>query len=340
ILILIFSYSVEQLEIFNKEIVSLDKFVDYYPVDDSEEDGEQILSGNFFTLTREYGVDSEEGEEPKEVVVEEPNLEAETKLKPVTFKEHRIQKGETISIIAKKYGIKEEVLRYNNKNIGKIIQIGEKIKIPSENVIEYKVKSGDSVFRIAQRFNVKREVLREYNDVKDSTLKVDQTLYIKDPTIKIVVAKPVLPRPKTNEKKSTVRENVKVVKTLNFKMPIKYSGITSAYGTRFHPVLKRYIHHAGIDMRARYIDVKAPKEGKVKFSGYMNGYGRIIIITHDGGYETRYAHLNKAYVKKGDIVSSGEKIAQSGNSGRSTGPHLHFEIRKNGQTVDPMRYLK
>lgn len=338
ILILIFSYSIEQLDIFNKEIVPLEKFVDYYPLEDSEEDGERMLTGNFFTIAREYGVEPEEVEEPAE---EEPEPEVEdTGIKTVTFKEHRIQKGETVSIIAKKYGIKEDVLRYNNKNIGKIIKIGDIVNVPSENVIEYKVAKGDSVFRIAQKFNVKREVLREYNEIKDNTLKVGQIIYIKDPTIKIVVAKPIPPRPKPSEKKPTEKENIKIVKTLNFKMPIRYSGITSPYGTRLHPVLKRYIQHAGVDFRARYIDVKASKEGKVKFSGYMSGYGRIVIITHDGGYETRYAHLNKAYVKQGERVASGQLIAQSGNSGRSTGPHLHFEIRRNGRTMDPMRYLK
>ncbi|MGL4403876.1 MAG: peptidoglycan DD-metalloendopeptidase family protein [Fusobacteriaceae bacterium] len=338
ILILIFSYSIEQLDIFNKEIVPLEKFVDYYSLEDSEEDGERMLTGNFFTLIREYGVDSEELEEPLEEQDTEPK--GQTGVKTITFKEHRIQKGETISIIAKKYGIKEEVLRYNNKNIGKIIKIGDKISIPSENVIEYKVAKGDSVFRIAQKFNIKREIIREYNEVKENTLKVGQIIYIKDPTIKIVVAKPVIPTKKPSQKTPTTKENIKIIKTLNFKMPIKYTGITSPYGTRLHPVLKRYIQHAGVDFRAKYIDVKASKEGRIKFSGYMSGYGRIIIISHDDGYETRYAHLNKINVKQGQSVASGQLIAQSGNSGRSTGPHLHFEIRRNGKTMDPMRYLK
>lgn len=337
ILILIFSYSIEQLDIFNKEVVPLEKFVDYYPLEDSEEDGERMLMGNFFTITREYGAESEELEEP----IEEAELiEEQSGIKKVTFKEHVIQKGETVSIIAKKYGIKEEILRYNNKNIGRVIKIGDKINIPSENIIEYRVLKGDSVFRIAQKFSVKREILREYNEIKDNTLRVGQIIYIKDPTIKIVVAKPVIPVKKTGEKKPTAQKNIKIVKTLNFKMPVRYTGITSPYGTRLHPVLKRYIHHDGVDFKARYIDVKASKEGKVKFSGYMSGYGRIIIITHDDGYETRYAHLNKSYVKQGERVASGQLVAQSGNSGRSTGPHLHFEIRKNGRTMDPMRFLK
>lgn len=340
ILILLFSYSIEQLEVFNKEVVPLEKFVDYYPFEDSEEDGERALMGNFFTIIREYVVTPEEGEESPE----EPEVPQEkVPIKTVTFKEHTIKKGETIAVIAKKYEIKEDVLRYNNKNIGRVIKIGDKLKIPSENIIEYSVVRGDSVFRIAQRFNVKREVIRAYNDIQENTLKIGQIIYIKDPTIKVVVAKPpAQPAPPRQPAtpRPTAQQNQAAARTQGFRMPVRFTGISSPFGTRLHPVLKRYISHEGVDMKARYIDVRASKEGRVKFAGYMGGYGKIIIITHEDGYETRYAHLNNFSVKQGDRVASGQLIAQSGNTGRSTGPHLHFEIRRNGRALDPMRFLQ
>lgn len=345
ILILIFSYGIEQLDIFKSEVVPLEKFVDYYPSDESEEDGEKLLNSNFFTITREYVTETEETIEIEETVEESlDKSEIVVEIKTIEYTEHVIAKGDTIANIARKYGVKEDVLRYNNPNIGKVIKIGDKLKIPSDNVIEYKVQRGDSIFRIAQRFNVKREVIREYNGIKDDTLKIGDRIYIKDPTIKVVVAKTtaVSSGAKSGAGKTTVSRgsSTTIVATMDFKMPIKFTGISSPYGTRLHPVLKRYIKHEGVDMRAKYIDVKAAKEGVVKFAGYMSGYGRIVIITHSDGYETRYAHLNKHHVNQGDKVSSGQLIAQSGNSGRSTGPHLHFEIRKNGKTLDPMKYLK
>jgi murein DD-endopeptidase MepM/ murein hydrolase activator NlpD len=126
---------------------------------------------------------------------------------------------------------------------------------------------------------------------------------------------------------------------LGFIMPIKYTGITSPQGNRFHPVLKRYIYHAGVDLRAHFIPLYASKEGKVTFAGTMNGYGKIIIIQHSGGYETRYGHLDKIGVRKGQYVKTGELIGKTGQSGRVTGPHLHFELRKNGKALNPMKYM-
>ena len=122
-------------------------------------------------------------------------------------------------------------------------------------------------------------------------------------------------------------------------MPVKWAGVTSPFGKRFHPVLKRYIQHAGIDMRARYVPLMASRDGTVVFAGYMTGYGKIIKINHGSGYETRSAHLEKMYVKVGDKVKSGQVIGQTGMTGRVTGPHLHFEIRKNGKANNPMNYL-
>ncbi|MGL4787930.1 MAG: M23 family metallopeptidase, partial [Cetobacterium sp.] len=125
----------------------------------------------------------------------------------------------------------------------------------------------------------------------------------------------------------------------NFTMPVKWAGVTSPFGKRFHPVLKRYIQHAGVDMRARYVPLMASKDGTVVFAGYMTGYGKIIKINHGNGFETRSAHLDKMYVKTGDRVKAGQVIGKTGMSGRVTGPHLHFEIRKNGKANNPMNYL-
>ncbi|MBQ3437086.1 MAG: M23 family metallopeptidase, partial [Fusobacterium sp.] len=104
-------------------------------------------------------------------------------------------------------------------------------------------------------------------------------------------------------------------------------------------VLKRYILHTGVDLKAKYIPLRAAQDGVVSFVGYMNGYGKIIIIKHNSGYETRYAHLSVMSTKVGERVKKGELIGKTGASGRVTGPHLHFEIRRNGTPLNPMKYL-
>ena len=117
--------------------------------------------------------------------------------------------------------------------------------------------------------------------------------------------------------------------------------VTSSFGNRNHPVLKKVLSHGGVDLKAKTgTRVMSARSGTVSFAGNASGYGKLIIIKHDNGYETRYAHLSKINVKKGQKVSQKELIGLSGATGRVTGPHLHFEIRKNGKIENPLVYLK
>jgi murein DD-endopeptidase MepM/ murein hydrolase activator NlpD len=98
--------------------------------------------------------------------------------------------------------------------------------------------------------------------------------------------------------------------------------------------------HSGIDYAADYnVPIKAAESGKVIFAGVNGGYGNCVIIDHGGGISTLYAHCNKLLVKVGDIVVQGQQIALVGSTGLSTGPHLHFEVRVNGETTDPLNWL-
>lgn len=120
-----------------------------------------------------------------------------------------------------------------------------------------------------------------------------------------------------------------------------YYKITSPYGNRMHPILKKQKFHTGIDIAVPSgSEVVAANAGKVIYSGYNGGYGNTVIIDHGGQISTLYAHNSKLLVKVGDTVEKGKVIAKSGSTGLSTGPHLHFEVRENGQHVDPMKYLK
>ena len=116
--------------------------------------------------------------------------------------------------------------------------------------------------------------------------------------------------------------------------------ITSNYGYRVNPVTGEYKLHKGIDYAGNYGDpIKASKSGVVEYSGWITGYGNTIILGHGNGVQTLYPHAQTLDVDYGDTVKQGDVIATVGSTGNSTGPHLHFEIRINGQAVDPLNYI-
>nr|WP_279381036.1 M23 family metallopeptidase [Alkaliphilus hydrothermalis] len=117
--------------------------------------------------------------------------------------------------------------------------------------------------------------------------------------------------------------------------------LSSPYGYRISPISRRREFHSGIDIaNTTNTDIVAAGSGIVTFSGYNGGYGKIVMISHGYGYTTVYAHNNKVLVKVGDRVKKGDLIAQMGSTGRSTGPHLHFEIRKDGKHINPKTVLE
>jgi murein DD-endopeptidase MepM/ murein hydrolase activator NlpD len=120
--------------------------------------------------------------------------------------------------------------------------------------------------------------------------------------------------------------------------PLDGAATTSKFGWRQDPFQGRRRFHSGVDLRAAYgTEVPAAGNGRVTFSGERGGYGTLVVIQHEDGVETRYAHLAATDVREGDRVESGQTIGRVGSSGRSTGAHLHFEVLVNGTRVDPER---
>ncbi len=116
--------------------------------------------------------------------------------------------------------------------------------------------------------------------------------------------------------------------------------ITSAFGRRLHPVYNVTLFHSGIDFAASEgTRVHSTGDGVVSFSGYDKGYGQKVTINHGYGFKTVYAHLSKSLVRQGQRVNRGEIIALSGNTGVSTGPHLHYEVQKDNVQVNPTAYF-
>lgn len=127
---------------------------------------------------------------------------------------------------------------------------------------------------------------------------------------------------------------------LPYGNPAQGREITSTFGTRLDPFFNRPALHAGIDFRSEIgAPVRAAGAGRVIAAGYSGGYGNMVEIDHGQGITSRYGHMSRITVSEGEAVSPGEKIGESGNTGRSTGPHLHYEVRREGTAVDPMRFL-
>jgi murein DD-endopeptidase MepM/ murein hydrolase activator NlpD len=287
-----------------KEVEGTDKIEEGLKIEDG---GVEILDDNTISFEKEY------------VVVDKEPLDEEKDVK-VTY--YTVQKGDSLYKISSKLGIVMNYLIANNPTVKNgIIRIGQKLKIVNDNNIEYVVQSGDSLFKIAQKYNVKMDDIITKNNLDTTNLIVGDKLIIENPDLSFI--------------------NKTINQGPSFKWPIRYLGVTSPYGKRFHPVLKRNIFHAGVDLRAKTgTNLYAPEDGVVKTAGWLGGYGKIIILKHSNGYETRMAHLNNIYVKVGQKVTKGQLIGKTGQTGRVTGPHLHFEIRKNGKTLDPMDFRK
>ncbi len=131
------------------------------------------------------------------------------------------------------------------------------------------------------------------------------------------------------------------VNALPFARPLSSFNISSPYGARTDPFLGKPAIHTGLDFKApRGTAVKATGTGIVSLSRYNRGYGLSVEIMHDDGLVTRYAHMHRLLVSEGQRISIGDIIGTVGNTGRSTGPHLHYEVRLNGKPVNPMRFIR
>lgn len=137
--------------------------------------------------------------------------------------------------------------------------------------------------------------------------------------------------------KFSAEERIRFLGSL-FSSPLAEGKLSSGFGYRPSPFTGRNSFHPGIDFHTDIgTAVMAARDGEIEQTGTLRIYGNYIIIKHKGNYQTLYAHLNKILVSRGDVVQAGDTIALSGNSGISTGPHLHFEIRRDGSPIDPVR---
>ena len=227
---------------------------------------------------------------------------------PVTFQTYTVQSGDTISGITYKFGLTNISTLIAVNDIGNVRQLrsGQKLKIPSMDGLSHTVLANETLEGLSTRYKVTVEDILDVNDLDSATLLKGQHLFI--PGAKM--------------------ESKALQKALGelFIWPLDGGyRISSRFGPRLDP----------------FTPIKAAMSGKIAVVGYTNVYGNYVIIDHENGYQTLYAHMQKpAPVKKGQRVAQGTRIGAVGNTGYSTGPHLHFTVYKNGKLINPETVLK
>ena len=188
--------------------------------------------------------------------------------------------------------------------------------------------------------NIIQEMKNEYSD-DVATISIEEQ-YTKDfdsiGTEALEVAKASINSDLRNIKSEQERIAEATFNGVYFSVKPVTGNITSRYGS-VEPTVRNHVH-GGLDIAAPYgTNIKAAAEGTVSYSGWMSGYGYLIIIDHANGVQTYYGHCSKLYASVGDVVSAGDVIAAVGSTGNSTGNHLHLEIRLNGNKIDPQLYI-
>lgn len=237
------------------------------------------------------------------------------------FISYTVKPGDTISEIAQEYGVKDEtIISFNGVEDARLIQPGRKLEIPTVNGILYRVRPGDTLAGIANNHNVDVQNILDINHLTSSVIFPNQELFL----------------PGAHMNTYAYR---KALGTL-FIWPTR-GVITSTFGMRRDPFTGLLSFHNGVDIANSIgTPVDAAMDGRVIVIGTDRTYGRYILVDNGGGYRTLYAHLSAWTVRRGMRVRSGQEIGRIGDTGLSTGPHLHFSIFKDFVPVNPMIYLR
>lgn len=242
---------------------------------------------------------------------------------PVTLsvKTYTVRSGDSIATLAKRFGLRADtIIAMNNLQNQSSIKAGLTLRIPNMDGIIHKVRKGENLSTIAKAYGADITKLVDVNELASATINAGQSLFI--PNARLASA------------------TLKNFYGENFVWPVR-GPISSPFGYRSNPFSGLRTFHSAIDIVVnKGTPVKATSEGIVADTGYNSVFGNYIIIRHDNGYQSLYAHLSEVSVRQGSRVSQSATIGRSGNTGQSTGPHLHFSIFKNGQALDPLKLIK
>lgn len=234
-----------------------------------------------------------------------------------------VQAGDNLTVLARRWGLKTDTLVWaNHLADADAIFPGQKLQVPAEDGVLYRVQPGDSLWAICRRYGVVRQRVVAANGLNDPDHVPIGTLLL------LPGAKPLGPPP-------SQRGGVASRGGRYLLWPVASRNVTSGFGWRWGR------SHEGVDIAiGSGSPVRAAAAGRVEEAGAYGAYGLWVRIRHPGGLETRYAHNSRLTVQAGQWVEAGQIIAYSGMSGNATGPHLHFEIWKDGQPANPRQFVR
>lgn len=239
---------------------------------------------------------------------------------------YRVVGGDSLASIAKKFNLTVNSIKWSNNLKNDLIKPGQQLQIPPFDGVIHKVETGDTVYSIAKKYNVTAQNIANFplNDFADS-----DTFALSSGQILFVPGGEIIFKPVQTQFIATIQAGARG--SSNFIWPTS-GGITQ------YPV----VYHMALDIaNPSQPPVLAADSGTVIYSGCLNwGYGCHVIIDHGNGYQSLYGHLSSYIPDAGTAVSQGQQIGVMGSTGRSTGTHLHFEIRSGGALLNPLSFLK
>jgi len=237
------------------------------------------------------------------------------------LRNYTIKRGDTLSEIAGAAGLNmDTIISFNDIDSVRRLQVGTVYRIPNRDGLLYKVKKGDNLSSISSSFGVAATAILDANNLNSAMIHPGQDLFI--------------PEARMN------RQDLNIVLGKAFRLPVGRYRFTSDFGPRKDPFTGAPSYHYGVDLAASLNSpIYAAMEGRVIAADYNALYGNYIILQHAGRYQTLYGHLQSFAVRVGEYVGQGKKIGTMGNTGRSTGVHLHFSINKNGTWLNPAKHI-
>ncbi|MFW5813998.1 MAG: peptidoglycan DD-metalloendopeptidase family protein [Spirochaetota bacterium] len=236
--------------------------------------------------------------------------------------EYTVQPGDTISEIAYRFGLEPgTILSMNPVDDVRRLLPGTKLSIPDRDGLFHAVQPNESLWSIAESYGVPLAGILDANDIGTEVLDVGDTLFIPGAEMD------------SDDYLLAIGEL--------FQWPVRSFSFTSGYGMRTDPITGEWRMHSGIDLaNATGTPILAARSGRIVHVEPNSGnYGNLIIIDHGDGFRSLYAHLSSFTVASGQWVNTGQTIGRIGNTGRSTGPHLHFSVIRNGRWEDPLKHL-
>lgn len=242
---------------------------------------------------------------------------------PVTMEmgSYTVRSGDSLASIAKRFGLNmDTIISANGIADARAIKSGRELRIPNIDGLVYKTRKGDNLAAIAKRYKTDTTKIVDANDLGSSRLTIGQSIFI--PGARLPQAE--------------------IAQALGQRVTWPARGPLSSYfGYRPDPFTGVRRFHGGIDIVVDTgTQIRAAMSGRVADAGYNGNYGNYVIMSHTDGFQTLYGHLTSYSVVKGQQVAQGAVIGLSGNTGYSTGPHLHFGLYKRSLALNPLKYLK